>query len=97
VTVAQDETGEWKNWLQEKAQKAGVSLPVYSTTRSGPGHLPVFTCVVEVGGLTFSGEAANTKKQAEKNAAMAACLPAWLSSNVSFLIFFWGFLLVCCG
>jgi hypothetical protein len=52
---------------------------------------------VEVGGLTFSGEAANTKKQAEKNAAMLACLPAWLSSNVSFLIFFWGFLLVCCG
>ncbi|CAK9193326.1 unnamed protein product [Sphagnum troendelagicum] len=76
-----DETEECKNWLQEKAQKAGVSLPVYSTTRSGPGHLPVFTCVVKVGGLTFSGEAANTKKQAEKNAAMAASLPAWLSSN----------------
>ncbi|KAH8960388.1 hypothetical protein BDL97_06G129700 [Sphagnum fallax] len=69
-----DETGVCKNLLQETAQRAGVSLPVYSTIRSGPGHLPVFTCVVEVAGLTFSGEAAKTKKQAEKNAAMAAWL-----------------------
>ncbi|CAM6047110.1 unnamed protein product [Sphagnum compactum] len=69
-----DETGVCKNLLQETAQRAGVSLPVYSTTRSGPGHLPVFTCVVKVAGLTFSGEAAKTKKQAEKNAAMAAWL-----------------------
>ncbi|CAK9192413.1 unnamed protein product [Sphagnum troendelagicum] len=74
VTVAQDETGGCKNWLKEKAQKAGVSLPVYSTIGSGPGHSPVFTCVVEVAGQTFSGEAAKTKKQAETNAAMAACL-----------------------
>ncbi|CAK9878941.1 unnamed protein product [Sphagnum jensenii] len=69
-----DETGVCKNLLQETAQRAGVSLPVYSTIRSGPGHLPVFTCVVKVAGLTFSGEAAKTKKQAEKNAAMAAWL-----------------------
>ncbi|CAK9220754.1 unnamed protein product [Sphagnum jensenii] len=67
-----DETGVCKNLLQETAQRAGVSLPVYTTTRSGPGHLPVFTCSVEVAGMTFSGEAARTKKQAEKNAAMAA-------------------------
>jgi hypothetical protein len=58
--------------LQETAQRAGVSLPVYTTTRTGPGHLPVFTCSVEVAGVTSSGEAARTKKQAEKNAAMAA-------------------------
>jgi dsRNA-specific ribonuclease len=68
----QDETGVCKNLLQETAQRAGVSLPVYTTTRSGPGHLPVFTCAVEVAAMTFSGEAAKTKKQAEKNAAMAA-------------------------
>ncbi|XP_024400888.1 uncharacterized protein [Physcomitrium patens] len=67
-----DETGVCKNLLQETAQRAGVSLPVYSTTRSGPGHLPVFTCTVELAKMTFSGEAAKTKKQAEKNAAMAA-------------------------
>jgi hypothetical protein len=67
-----DETGVCKNLLQETAQRAGVSLPVYATTRSGPGHLPVFTCTVEVASMTFNGEAAKTKKQAEKNAAMAA-------------------------
>lgn len=67
-----DETGVCKNLLQEMAQRAGVPLPVYTTTRSGPGHLPVFTCSVEVAGMTFSGEAAKSKKQAEKNAAMVA-------------------------
>ncbi|CAK9864827.1 unnamed protein product [Sphagnum jensenii] len=67
-----DETGICKNLLQETAQRAGVSLPVYTTTRSGPGHLPVFTSSVEVTGMTFLGDAARTKKQAEKNAAMAA-------------------------
>eukprot|EP00245_Coleochaete_scutata_P008015 TRINITY_DN2390_c0_g1_i1.p1 TRINITY_DN2390_c0_g1~~TRINITY_DN2390_c0_g1_i1.p1 ORF type:complete len:403 (-),score=61.22 TRINITY_DN2390_c0_g1_i1:415-1623(-) len=67
-----DETGVCKNLLQETAQRAGVSLPAYMTIRSGPGHLPIFTCTVEVSGMQFMGEAAKTKKQAEKNAAMAA-------------------------
>ncbi|KAJ7215293.1 hypothetical protein O6H91_Y472800 [Diphasiastrum complanatum] len=40
---------------------------VYTTIRSGPGHLPLFTCMVEVAGLSFTGEGAKTKKQAEKN------------------------------
>lgn len=40
--------------------------------RSGPGHLPVFTCTVELAGMNFAGEPAKTKKQAEKNAAMTA-------------------------
>eukprot|EP00270_Netrium_digitus_P014706 TRINITY_DN5056_c0_g1_i2.p1 TRINITY_DN5056_c0_g1~~TRINITY_DN5056_c0_g1_i2.p1 ORF type:complete len:508 (+),score=74.25 TRINITY_DN5056_c0_g1_i2:244-1767(+) len=70
--VSDDTTGICKNLLQETAQKAGVPLPNYSTTRSGPGHLPVFTCTVEIAGLHFVGDAARTKKQAEKNAAMAA-------------------------
>ncbi|MCO5612538.1 hypothetical protein L7F22_066806 [Adiantum nelumboides] len=38
----------------------------------GPGHLPVFKCLVEVAGKVFAREPAKTKKQAEKNAAMAA-------------------------
>eukprot|EP00252_Welwitschia_mirabilis_P016929 TRINITY_DN3768_c0_g1_i1.p1 TRINITY_DN3768_c0_g1~~TRINITY_DN3768_c0_g1_i1.p1 ORF type:complete len:343 (+),score=65.90 TRINITY_DN3768_c0_g1_i1:1389-2417(+) len=54
------------------AQRAGVPLPSYTTRRSGPGHMPVFSCTVEVGGMSFSGEAAKSKKQAEKNAAMVA-------------------------
>ena len=67
-----DESGVCKNLLQETAQRANVPLPNYNTVRSGPGHLPVFTCTVEVAGLQFIGEAARTKKQAEKNAALSA-------------------------
>ncbi len=51
-----------------------MSLPVYTTTRHRPGHLPVFKCTVRVEGLELQGEAGKTKKQAEKNAAMAAWL-----------------------
>lgn len=61
-----------KNLLQETAQKAGVPLPVYTSSRTGPGHLPVYICTVEVSGLKFVGQSAKTKKQAEKNAAAAA-------------------------
>ncbi|GMH23876.1 hypothetical protein Nepgr_025719 [Nepenthes gracilis] len=67
-----DETGVYKNLLQETAHKAGLDLPVYTTVRSGPGHVPVFTCTVELAGMDFTGEPAKTKKQAEKNAAIAA-------------------------
>lgn len=62
----------YKNLLQETAHRAGLKLPVYTTVRSGPGHQPVFTCNVELAGMSFNGEPAKTKKQAEKNAAMAA-------------------------
>ncbi|KAJ4824488.1 hypothetical protein Tsubulata_033138 [Turnera subulata] len=67
-----DETGVYKNLLQETAHRAGLKLPVYTTVRSGPGHVPVFSCTVEIAGMTFTGETARTKKQAQKNAAMAA-------------------------
>ncbi|KAJ8512175.1 hypothetical protein OPV22_002609 [Ensete ventricosum] len=70
-----DETGVYKNLLQEIAQRAGAPLPSYTTVRSGLGHLPVFACTVELAGITFTGEPAKNKKQAEKNAALAA----WLS------------------
>ncbi|XVE59095.1 hypothetical protein DITRI_Ditri05aG0017600 [Diplodiscus trichospermus] len=67
-----DETGVYKNLLQEIAQRVGAPLPHYTTFRSGLGHLPVFTGTVELAGITFTGEPAKNKKQAEKNAAMAA-------------------------
>ncbi|KAF7823401.1 double-stranded RNA-binding protein 2 [Senna tora] len=67
-----DETGVYKNLLQEIAQRVGAPLPQYTTYRSGLGHLPVFTGIVELAGITFTGEPAKNKKQAEKNAAMAA-------------------------
>ncbi|XP_065853639.1 double-stranded RNA-binding protein 2-like [Euphorbia lathyris] len=67
-----DETGVYKNLLQETAHRAGLKLPVYTTVRSGPGHVPIFSCTVDLAGMRFTGEAARTKKQAQKNAAMAA-------------------------
>ncbi|KAJ1409211.1 Double-stranded RNA-binding domain [Sesbania bispinosa] len=67
-----DETGVYKNLLQEIAQRVGAPLPQYTTYRSGLGHLPVFTGIVELAGITFTGDPAKNKKQAEKNAAMAA-------------------------
>ncbi|XP_050230938.1 double-stranded RNA-binding protein 3 isoform X2 [Mercurialis annua] len=67
-----DETGIYKNLLQETAHRAGLNLPVYTTIRSGPGHVPTFTCTVELAGMSFNGESAKTKKQAEKNAAISA-------------------------
>ncbi|KAM5561458.1 hypothetical protein ABKV19_022182 [Rosa sericea] len=67
-----DETGVYKNLLQETAHRAGLNLPVYTTVRSGPGHVPVFSCTVELGGMNFIGDPARTKKQAQKNAAIAA-------------------------
>ncbi|KAF5202236.1 Double-stranded rna-binding protein [Thalictrum thalictroides] len=67
-----DETGVYKNLLQETAHRAGLNLPVYTTVRSGPGHVPVFHSTVELAGLSFTGEPAKTKKQAQKNAAIAA-------------------------
>ncbi|GJM84825.1 hypothetical protein PR202_ga00534 [Eleusine coracana subsp. coracana] len=68
----QDETGVYKNLLQEVAQRVGAPLPSYTTERSGVGHLPVFTCTVELAGIIFCGDPAKNKKQAEKNAASAA-------------------------
>ncbi|KAF2284648.1 hypothetical protein GH714_028809 [Hevea brasiliensis] len=67
-----DETGVYKNLLQEIAQRVGAPLPQYTTFRSGLGHQPVFTGTVQLAGITFTGEPAKNKKQAEKNAAMAA-------------------------
>lgn len=62
----------YKNLLQEIAQRVGAPLPRYTTFRSGLGHQPVFTGTVELAGITFTGDSAKNKKQAEKNAAMAA-------------------------
>ncbi|MBA0603228.1 hypothetical protein Gorai_003381 [Gossypium raimondii] len=67
-----DETGVYKNLLQETAHRAGLNLPVYTTVRSGPGHIPSFSCMVDLAGMSFTGDPARTKKQAQKNAAMAA-------------------------
>ncbi|KAL0725075.1 hypothetical protein Bca4012_039674 [Brassica carinata] len=71
-SVCKDETGIYKNLLQETAHRAGLDLPMYTSVRSGSCHFPAFSCTVELAGMSFTGESAKTKKQAEKNAAIAA-------------------------
>lgn len=85
---AQDETGVYKNLLQEIAQRVGAPLPQYTTYRSGLGHLPVFTGTVELAGITFTGEPAKNKKQAEKNAAMAAWSSLKQRESLSKILYF---------
>ncbi|KAF9598369.1 hypothetical protein IFM89_027257 [Coptis chinensis] len=67
-----DDSGLYKNLLQELTRKEGFSLPVYTTTRFGESHVPTFTSTVEVEGDIFHGVAAKTKKQAEIGAAKVA-------------------------
>ncbi|XP_075638969.1 double-stranded RNA-binding protein 1 isoform X1 [Castanea sativa] len=68
----EDDSGPYKNLLQELVQKEGFSLPVYDTNRFGEVHVPVFVSTVEIEGEVFKGHEARTKKQAEMNAAKIA-------------------------
>ncbi|XP_059668595.1 double-stranded RNA-binding protein 1-like isoform X2 [Cornus florida] len=67
-----DESGLYKNMLQELAQRKGVRLPNYNTTVSGPPHTSIFVSTVEISGQLFQGQEAKNKKQAETNAAKVA-------------------------
>ncbi|KAI3869638.1 hypothetical protein MKX03_011835 [Papaver bracteatum] len=68
----EDESGFYKNFLQEFLRKEGLPLPTYKTKSCGSPHLPTFQSTVEVGTDVFEGIAARTKKQAEMNAAKVA-------------------------
>lgn len=70
--VQEDDNVFYKNLLQELAQKEGFDFPVYSTNTSGLSHMPTFVTTVETGGEFFTGDEANTKKQAEMSAAKVA-------------------------
>ena len=71
-SIFQDNSGPYKNLLQELVQKEGFSLPVYDTNRSGEVHVPIFVSTVEIEGEVFKGHEGRTKKQAEMNAAKIA-------------------------
>ncbi|KAM1413146.1 hypothetical protein ACFXTO_025784 [Malus domestica] len=70
--VQEDDSGLFKNLLQELIQKEGFSIPVYSSRMSGEPHVPVFVSSVEIEGETFMGQEARSKKQAELSAAKVA-------------------------
>ncbi|XP_068335834.1 double-stranded RNA-binding protein 1-like isoform X2 [Pyrus communis] len=70
--VQEDDSGLFKNLLQELIQKEGFSIPIYSSRMSGEPHIPVFVSSVEIEGETFMGQEARSKKQAELSAAKVA-------------------------
>ncbi|XP_015899794.3 double-stranded RNA-binding protein 1 isoform X1 [Ziziphus jujuba] len=70
--VQQHDSGFYKNLLQELVQKEGIPLPIYSTSRRGEAHEPIFVSSLEIEGQIFTGEEAKTKKNAEINAAKVA-------------------------
>ncbi|KAK6138084.1 hypothetical protein DH2020_028174 [Rehmannia glutinosa] len=58
-----DETGVYKNLLQEIAQRVGSPLPHYTTFRAGFGHQPVFTGTVKLAGIIFRENQQRTKSK----------------------------------
>ncbi|OIV90075.1 hypothetical protein TanjilG_01529 [Lupinus angustifolius] len=70
--VQEDQTGLYKNLLQEFVQKEGFRLPSYNTNRYGESHMPTFVSQVEIEGESFTGQEAKSKKQAETSAAKVA-------------------------
>ena len=69
-SIFQDNSGPYKNLLQELVQKEGFSPPVYDTNRSGEGQEAIYVSTVEIR-VVFKGHA-RTKKEAEINAAKIA-------------------------
>ncbi|KAK7840308.1 double-stranded rna-binding protein 4, partial [Quercus suber] len=67
-----DNSGLYKNLLQELVQKEGFPVPEYDTNRSGEGHEAIFVSTVKIIREVFKGPEARTKKQAEMNAAEIA-------------------------
>lgn len=68
------ESGLCKNLLQEYAQKSKLPIPVYTLTRSGETHAPMFTATVKIDGVLYKGGLSKNKKEAEVKAAKTALL-----------------------
>ena len=58
--------------LQELAIKEGIYWPKYKTASNTASDMPIFSSTVEIGGSSFMGDVAKSKKQAEINAAKVA-------------------------
>ncbi|KAH9297560.1 hypothetical protein KI387_029242, partial [Taxus chinensis] len=63
----------FKSQLQEYAQKASLSAPVYDTVKEGPPHVPNFKASVIVNGVKYeSPDGFRNRKTAEHAAAQIA-------------------------
>ncbi|KAG8387492.1 hypothetical protein BUALT_Bualt02G0026800 [Buddleja alternifolia] len=69
------ETGLCKNLLQEYSQKMNYAVPLYECHKEeNQGRMPMYSCVVEIGGIKYIGASASSKKEAEIKAARTALL-----------------------
>ncbi|CAN0911329.1 Double-stranded RNA-binding protein 1 [Linum grandiflorum] len=65
----------FKSQLQECAQKAGVPMPVYETTKEGPSHAPFFRSTVIVNDVRYDSlPGFMNRKAAEQSAAEVALI-----------------------
>lgn len=84
ISAPVHETGLCKNLLQEYAQKMNYAIPLYECQKDEKrGRVPMYSCVVEIGGIKYIGAAAGTKKEAEIKAARTALLAIQSSGFVS--------------
>ncbi|XP_047939121.1 uncharacterized protein LOC125186728 isoform X2 [Salvia hispanica] len=68
-------TGLCKNLLQDYAQKMNNVSPLYTCRwEEKEGKTPIFSCVVAIGSIMYTGASAGTKKEAEIKAARTALL-----------------------
>ena len=63
---------DWKTSLQELASLAGLGVPRYEVTESGPDHAKSFQAMVLIDHLKHGPGAGRNKKEAEQNAAAIA-------------------------
>ncbi|KZV34346.1 hypothetical protein F511_16865 [Dorcoceras hygrometricum] len=69
------DTGLCKNLLQEYAQKMNYAIPLYECHLDNrSGRKPMYSCVLEIGGIKYIGASASTKKEAEIKVARTALL-----------------------
>lgn len=60
------------------------AIPLYECHKEEKqGRMPMYSCVVEIGGIKYMGASANTKKEAEIKAARTAMLAIKSSASVS--------------
>ncbi|MFB7665679.1 ribonuclease III [Kitasatospora sp. NPDC056138] len=63
---------DWKTSLQELTAAAGIGVPEYVVTESGPDHEKTFDAAARVAGEDFGHGSGRSKKEAEQKAAESA-------------------------
>jgi ribonuclease III len=63
---------DWKTSLQELTATAGIGVPEYVVSESGPDHEKTFTATARVGGTDYGSGTGRSKKEAEQKAAQTA-------------------------